>query len=229
MSMMDFYGSELTNDECEAIALFGIHHAHLEDEAQAMQNKWFDYRMWPHVKASYYFAKCYEIAYRRFFEETRDRETSKIIPVYNHHDPLKSRQSTNIHLARQAFDMIGVRYEFGIRFAMKRFCERGWRAMPRTNQLYGDEIIADMKEAWALECRAKLQIADNPYFLAENYKGDIIQNQYHDWLVEQVNKRSLRYMTIGQLVYVNKVMPESVAIARFGEELVARGKRDALV
>jgi hypothetical protein len=228
MGIMDFYGSELTDDECDAAAVAWISHVHFEDEAKAMHNKWFDYRLWPHLKASYYFAECYKRAYQNFFAETRDKETSKIIPVFHHHDPMQSRQKTNIHLARQAFDIVGVRYEFGIRFAMKRFCERGWKSMPRTNQLYGDEIITDMKEAWDAECRAKLQIADNPYFLAENYCGDIIQNQYHDWLEGQVNKRVHKYMTVGQLVYINKVMPEEVAITRFGSELVARGKKDAL-
>lgn len=225
---MDFYGSELTNDECESLAMSLIHHTHMEDEALAMQNKWFDYRLIPHLKATYYFAKCYDVAYRNFFAETRDLKTSRVIPVYNHHDPMQSRQSTNLHLARQAFDIVGVRYEFGIRFAMKRFCERGWKTMPRTNQLYGDEIMADMKDAWDAECRAKLQIPSSSYFLAENYVGDLIQNQYHDWLVGQVNKRVHKYMTIGQLVYINKVMPESVAIEKFGEELVTRGKKDAL-
>jgi hypothetical protein len=225
---MDFYGSELTDDECEMLALTSIHHSHLEDEAEAMQNKWFDYRLWPHIKSTYYFAKCYDVAYRNYFAETRDLETSKLVPVYNHHDPLKSRQRTNLHLARQAFDIAGVRYEFGIRFAMKRFCERGWKTMPRTNQLYGDEIIADMKDAWEVECRAKLQIPTSPYFLAENYRGDLIQDQFHEWLAGQINKRAHRYMTIGQVVYVQKVLPEEVAIKLFGSELVTRGKIDAI-
>lgn len=228
MRIMDFYGSELTDDECDLIGVSWIDRVHLEEESLAMQNKWFDYRLWPHVKATYYFAKCYDVAYRNYFAETRDLKTSKLVPVYNHHDPLQSRQKTNLHLARQAFDIVGVRYEFGIRFAMKRFCERGWKAMPRTNQLYGDEIMADIKDAWDAECRAKLQTADNPYFLAENYCGDIIQDQYHDWLEGQVNKRVHKYMTVGQLVYIKHAIPENVAIERFGSELVARGKKDAL-
>lgn len=226
---MDFYGIELTDDECEMMALTSIHHLHLEDEAAAMQNKWFDYRLWPHIKATYYFAKCYEEAYRRFFAETRDLKTSRIVPVFNHTDPMQSRQSTNLHLARQAFDIAGIRYEFGIRFAMRRFQERGWRVMPRTNQLYGDEIIADMKEAWEEECRAKLQIPSNEYFKAENYCGDVIQKQYHEWLFDQINKRVHRYMTLGQVIYVDRVLPEDIAIEKYGAELISRAKRDALL
>lgn len=224
----EFIGSDLTADECDLMALTTIHHTHLQAEAQASQNKWFDYRLWPHIKATYYFGHCYIAAYRRFFEQTRDRETAKIVPVFRTQDVLDTRERTNLHLARQAFDLIGVRYDFGMSFAMRRFGERGWRSMPRVNQLYGEEILADMQDAWKIECRAKLQIPKHDHFKAENYVGSLTQIQFHDWLESQINMRSHRYMALGQVVYRDKVMPEDVALSRYGAELVARAKRDAI-
>jgi hypothetical protein len=154
---------------------------------------------------------------------------AKIIPVFKCEDPLQTREATNLHLARQAFDIAGVRYEFGIAFAMKRFQTRGWKSMPRVNQLYNEEIILDMQDAWKIECRAKLQIPKHDEFKAENYRGTVTQRQFHEWVAGQVNLRAHKYMSIGQIVYVERVMPEHVAVEMFGEELVARGKRDALL
>lgn len=225
---MKFYGNDLTDDEYDLLALTTIHHTHLEKEAEANQHKWFDYRVWPHVKASYYFADCYINAYRKYFAQTRDLETSKLVPVFRSADAWQTRERTNLHLARQAFDMAGVRYEFGISFAMSRFQVRGWRSMPRVNQLYGEEILLDMQDAWKIECRAKLQIPKHEIYKSDNYRGLMVQDQFHDWIEGQIKKRSHQYMTLGQVVYREKVMPEQVAIARFGEELVARGKRDAI-
>lgn len=225
---MKFYGEQLTDDECDLKALTAIHFSHLENEALASHSKWFDYRLWPHIKASYHFADVYINAYRKYYSQTRDVNVAKIVNAFSSENPLATRECTNIHLARQAFDMLGVRYEFGIGFVMRRFQTRGWRTMPRVNQMYAEEIMLDLKDAWAIECRAKLQIPKHPTFQSENYCGSITQDQFHDWMEGEIKKRAHKYMAIGQVVYRDNVMPERVAIARFGEDLVARGKRDAL-
>lgn len=225
---MKYYGDHLTDDDCELIALTQIHAQHLEEEAAAMQTKWFDYRMMPHVRATYLFARFFNITYRDYFAETRDKDTSKMIRGIHHEDVFKSRDKTTIHLARQAFDTIGVRYEFGLRFAMRRFLERGWRTMPRPNQLYGDELLADLSEAWLEECKVRLQTPEHPMYLAENYTGTRLQREFHAWLFKQINMRGLRYMAIGQAVYVSKVLPEDLAIQTYGEAMVARGKKSAM-
>lgn len=225
---MKFYGDHFTDDDCELIALTQIHAQHLEGEAAAMQSKWFDYRMMPHVRATYWFARCYNQAYQNFFAETRDKDTAKMIRGIHHEDVFKSRDKTAVHLARQAFDMIGVRYEFGLSFAMQRFLDRGWKSMPRPNQLYGEELIEDMADAWRIECSARLQIPTNPMFLAENYTGTRIQREFHEWLFQQINRRSVRHLGLGQAVYVAKVLPESIAAEKYGEGLLARGKRSAV-
>jgi hypothetical protein len=224
-----YYGDHLTDDDCEILALTQIHAQHLEDEAAAMQTKWFDYRMMPHVRATYLFARHFNLAYQRFFAETRDKETSKMIRGIHHEDVFQSRDKTTIHLARQAFDLAGVRYEFGLSFAMRRFLERGWKTMPRPNQLYGDELIADMKEAWVIECDARLQVPKHAMYLAENYTGTRLQREFHEWLFKQINRRSSRHLSLGQAVYVEKVLPESVALEVYGEGLLGRGKRSAVL
>lgn len=225
---MYFYGEHLTDDDCELLALTQIHHSHLEQEAQAMQNKWFDYRLMPHVKATYLFAREFNIAYQRFFAETRDKETAKMIRGINTDDVFKSRDKTTIHLARQAFDLIGVRYNFGLAFAMRRFLERGWRSMPRPNQLYGDELLADLADAWAEECKVRLQIPKNPYFLAENYEGSRIQNEYNEWLVGQIKMRQNPHLALGNALYTAKVLPESIARSAFDEITITRAKKSAV-
>jgi hypothetical protein len=226
---MKFYGSDLSVDELEILSLTTIHHSNLGNESLAMQNKWFEYRLWPNMKATYYFADCYIKAYKNHFATTKDREIAKLVPAFNHEDPMRTKQRTNLHLARQAFDMIGVRYDFGIAFVMKRFCERGWKSMPRPNQLYGEETVLDIKDYWDIECRSKLQIPKSEFFGNDNYVGHVIQKQYHDWIEGQIKSRGNAYMSLGQIVYVDKVMPEKVAIDKFGKELVSRGKRDAIV
>lgn len=226
---MKHYGDHLTDDDCELIALMRIHPQHREDEAAAMHTKWFDYRMMPHVKATYLFAKLYNKAYKNFFAQTRDKDTAELIRAIQHEDVFETRHKTTIHLARQAFDLIGVRYEFGLNFAMQRFLDRGWKSMPQPNQLYSDELIADLQDAWVIECSARLQIPKHPTFKAENYRGTRIQQEFHAWLIGQINNRSLRHMSLGQVIYVDKVLPEQMAIEIYGKELVARGKRSAVL
>jgi hypothetical protein len=194
-------------------------------ESMLFTRKWFDYRAMHPVQATYRFAHEYQQAVLRAYARQKDVRTLDKVKGFDVKGLFESRELSAVWRARQAFDAIGCRYEFALDSIFKRFCERGWRVFPRPNQLYAEEIVLDVRDAWVRECKAITQLAKHERFKAENFEAHPDQIAYQAWQIEQVKTRGgNRAMLLGRLLQEHALTEDSVRTA-FGDTVLSQSKR----
>lgn len=228
---MDYFGSSLTTEECERIALLRIAPVYRETEAELFTLKWFDYRHLHPVKATYLFAHLYEKAIRDIHAKTKDYLEAKTLVVLDHKDifrpPVdKMPLDFSFWRARQEMDRHGVRYDFGLDFLMNRAAARGWRVYPRPNQLYTEEAVLDVRDAWVKYRHAVMQTARNPRFKLDQFSGHPDQVSYHAWLLEECGRRESPVSSLSRCFRERHLSPE-IAMPVFGDSVVREALRFA--
>jgi len=192
-----------------------------ELEPELYSLRWFDYRRMLPSRATQLFVKTYDSQYRAQYAKTQDAGAALTLKVAGVADDIfKSGALLQFWRARQEADRIGCRYPFYLRFVFDRMFQRGWRYLPRPNQLFDDDISLDVEVAWLEAKRQTLQLAKSPIFLAANYCGLPEQDAYYLYLVQQVQARPAPARVLARLVYKDKMLPESVAIEHFGADLI---------
>jgi hypothetical protein len=225
VSQPTFYGSELTVADCEMLALTRVEPSLRVAESLLYTRKWFDVRQYHPVQATYLFAHEYAQAVRRAYGRQKDIRKLEDVKGFDVEGLFESRELTAMWRARQAFDAIGCRYEYGLDNIMKRFCDRGWRVFPRPNQLYAEEVILDVRDAWNGECKAVMQLAKHERFHTQNFTGHPDQIAYQAWQIAQVKTRGgNRAMLLARLLQEHVVTEQAVA-AEFGDSVLAQAKR----
>lgn len=225
MSQSEFFGSTLTPADCEMLALTRVDASLRVAESLLFSRKWFDYRHCHPVQATFLFAHEYAEGVKRAYARQKDIRTLAGVQGFDVEKLFESRELSAMWRARQSFDAIGCRYDFALDFIMKRFCDRGWKVFPRPNQLYAEEVVLDVRDAWLRECKAKMQIAKQERFDARRYTGHPDQKAYQAWHVDQVKTRGgNRAMLLGRLLQEN-VLAEAVVSAAFGEATLSQARK----
>jgi hypothetical protein len=226
--MERFYGDDLTPQQYELLAITKVGAPYREIEPTLFNRRWFDYRAWPPAKATYYFADCYIAAAKRFYARTRDVTTADDIKPLDHQDVFQSGERTAMWRARQTFDMLGVRYPWGMDFAFDRAMKRGWHYFPRPNQLYHETLVLDMKDAWAKHCTEIFEPVKSERFRIENFEDHPDQIAFQTWVADQARKRPQPQMLLARL-FSERLLPEEAALRMFGPELVRQAKHFASI
>ncbi|UUZ75559.1 hypothetical protein LP414_27975 [Polaromonas sp. P1(28)-13] len=188
-----FYGSDLSLEHCEVLAIQNIHRKLLSAEAKLFSTKWFDYRPLHPVQATYLMVHHYNRAFGDFIGTALDR-SKRYTQAFKGKDFMLAREKPSFWRLRQRIDELGIRYEFFLREAMNWHIARGWGKSvmnpPRPAHLAtNDEMIVDVSNAWARECRAKIQYAASPRFAVPQFVGSADQLAYEAYLIEQIKRR----------------------------------------
>lgn len=219
-----FNSSPLTKDDSWIIELSLVPQELRDTESELMQTRWFDYRHLLPAQATYLFAFYYDQVYREFYAMHRDyRKAGEVNPLPCA-DIFESNELLALWRGRQAADQIGCKYDFYLRFAFKRYFERAWKFMPRPNQLYGEELVLDIVDAWAEVKSCSLQVATLKRFQPNAYVGHPDQDAYYAYLVEQINLREHKHMLLSRLVFKDQVLPLDVAGRHFPADVLSRAK-----
>lgn len=221
-----FTGSALNLPDCELLAFAKIPGEVRAVESELFGLKWFDYRHMHPTKATYQFAHAYSKIVRALFAEQKDRDKAEKVTAFFPTDIFKNRELLATTAARQAFDRLGVRYEFAINFILRRNVERGWRVFARPNQIYGEETLLDMLDAWKVERDARLQIPLNPRFKVENFTGHPDQFAWEQYAVKQIDTREHKDKAMGSLFNAG-VLRLQAATVSFPAQTVRDGQRFA--
>jgi hypothetical protein len=187
----EFVGKEKDTAECDGL-MFTLPKEIRQDEICLFKSKWFDYRGLHPVKATYYFAHCFVVAYKRAYATTRDLEASKTIKPFRVDDVFNSSDINAVWRARQACDSAGVSYEFYVKHALEVCYKGGWRYLPRPNQIYSSAMIDEVTDAWEIYCKDILQIVKD-------------QSQYgtkelSDWYIRQLKFRASPAYSASKLI-----------------------------
>lgn len=218
-----FKGSDKPRGACEALALQRLTPDVRALEADLFASKWHDYRLWHPTIATYYYVHCYIEAARRFCAQNNDVERAEQLKVFAVEDIFGSRDLTACVIARQHLDRIGCRYEWALSWMIKRHSDRGWMAFPRPNQLYGEELVMDIGDAWREQCAIALQIPRAAHFqVKDGAQLTPVQREYAEWICEQVRTRTVEHWRPLSRLVGEGVLSVEVARQVFGDTTVSR-------
>jgi hypothetical protein len=192
---------ERPRNACEALCLQRIPKSLQLLEADLYSAKWFDYRLLHPIQATDLFAHYYVSAARLYCEIAHDRDKAQTLRVLGDPDPFKTREAIALHVARQHYDRIGCRYEWAFQFIVKRFTDRGWAAMPRPNQLYGEELLLDVADGWKELCEISLQTPRSKHFQHCTEPLQTAQQEFALWIAAQARTRGhMAFGTCSRLI-----------------------------
>jgi len=224
-----FFGDQLTQEECEILALQNIERRHfLGKEAPLFQTKWFDYRRLHPTKATLLYAHEYLLAYQLFHRIRLDLERSQYMkPVKGYTENIfegKSRDYTAYWKGRQSADELGVPYDFYCKTIIRFAEETCWARCPRPSQMYSEKVREPVITAWAERLTYDLVLPNDPFYLAENYQGRPEQKGFQRYLLSVISKRREKRYVLCHVLYEARVLLEPLAIKFFGQDLVNTAK-----
>jgi len=213
-------GENLSIEQLELRAL-KLDPCHRDGEAALMNSRWFDYRRMHPTMATYFFAECYRLETRRFYAAMVDERSAEECRAFTPDDIFFSRDLTAMWLARRFADGLGLPYPFVLRFARERFFSRTQHNFPRPNQLYGEELEQDLKNAWAGQLARQMTFATDPYFKAQAFKGDKLQVEHVKYVIKQIKARQApHHKMLARLVNEGTLSQRIVEIS-FGAAVAA--------
>lgn len=220
----NYHNADLTTAEYDMMFIQShIDEKYLAKEADLMKSKWFDYRFMHFVEATYLFSMYYTKATQYWTKKVIDMKRGDFVKGFKGGDFLKisQREKVGFWRARAHADSMGISYEFYTHFAFK-WCVEGriWKRFPRPNQLYSQELLTAMVEAWREECAGMPQIP-----IHENYRTDSgidceHTEHFQHWLCNELMKRTSP--ELGLNTYMNKYphITRENAIKYMGEQIV---------
>jgi hypothetical protein len=196
----------------------------LSNEQKRYQTKWFDYRGIHFGAATAWFMDCFKAEYRRavlkYYDHTQGNRTG--LGARRLFD-LKPADITGLWRARQAADDLGIPYPTYCRGAIDAAVLNGnWR-LPRPEHLYSDDCKRAAADLWHQERLARVFIATDPFFSAQNYVGHPAQDDYYAWLVDIFRQRPGGHYAAYKAIYERAAIPAEV-VERLSPAIFARVK-----
>lgn len=218
----DFFGSDLTEDDMERLALERVNRACLKREADLFATKWFDYRRMHHVKATYLFAEFFRRAIQAAVRRYDDMEKAPFVKGHRGDDILALRKAdiTGFWKARQAFDERGIPYGVGLAFAMSYCFSYNRKYTPRPAHLYHPEMLAELEHHWTVMQRARIYAACDPWFGLDQYIGHRDQDAHQEWLIRQVEKKAAPQYALSTFMVERNLLDRKKVAERLGEQVV---------
>lgn len=210
MMLAEFTGAELSEVECEFIALERISLSVLKEERELVKTAWFDYRALHPTKRTYLFAHFYEEAFRHMirlhvdYEQVEGDSPRTYLPK---HDPLgkpKSvlakeaktdkvssfRVTTGVWKARQKADLLGIPYDVFCMSGMKAAIGRIWQRIPTPSQLYSVNILEQVIDRWEELMTQRIYAATLDFYSLRRWEGHPSQMEHSEWLCRQIASRT---------------------------------------
>ncbi|OAD82853.1 hypothetical protein ATN89_17365 [Comamonas thiooxydans] len=192
-----------------------------EKEPDALQRKWFDYRLLHPTEATYLWAHFYNEQAKKFYATCKDTGTADSVVGIAPADALRSREANSVWRARQVLDKIGCPYPWALQFLMRRAINNGWRTFPRPNQMYGYDSVVDLYNAWKERVARELTYSREPFFLALQWEEHPVQVAHIEFVVDQLSKRAApRHRLVSRLIKEG-VLDEALATRFFPAEAEA--------
>lgn len=233
----------------EALLMAHVKRTHMKDVQYAYQARWWDYRRLPLGHSFMLFAREFFKAQRmaariglgkigpiRFQGKTiADEQTKRrfrglhgaIASETTERDIWDKEKSyiAKMFKAMVAADMFGIPYDAWCRLGFRTAGDLKWDRMPGPQHLYSDKLAAMTINEWELELSQRLRLASHPMYLAENYQGWKIQDDYYEW-VRKAIERSARDVAIPLSIacFDKRQLPLELATQWFGEQQMKRAR-----
>lgn len=220
------FGTDLPLEACHDI-MHALPDEWTEPERWLMASKWFDYRFMHPVHATYLFTDAYRRVYRQMYASTYDRAKADYVKGIKAEDPFdlakRNTDRAGLWKARQMADGLCMPYDLYIGIAMTwslRKCRKEY--LPRPTHLYNFDLLTAVSDTWKDRQSGILYVAKDERFKNERYQASPIQDAHHEWLLEQVSKRSNIVYALKGLIFDEQVLPAEKARARWGDVVMSR-------
>ena len=246
-----FFGENLTDAECDLIALSRFSKKLFDGESQLQQICFFDYRYMHPVKRTYLFAHEYMKSYKALYERYIDIDSKGIYGLSRPNDPLdndppknktaKLRTPTCLWTARQVADANCIPYDFYLNAALKYlFNERYYKAMIGTNatkkirlniqasSLYSVEVQKCVEEKWDEYRKARMIWSSNPRLAFDEMEMDgekqphVYKLAYERYVARQILGRTMREFSV-QNAISKRALRKTMATRLFKNEMLNAG------
>jgi hypothetical protein len=191
LALVETMEALLTDADCDLLVVSRVHPAIRHIEPALNDRRWFDLRRLHPARLLLRFVTAYEQAVRDFHAATKDLDEARgLVVLKGQSDPFHRHDLVMFWRARQAFDHMGIPYDWGCRAAMNRAAARGWSAAPQPNQLYSQTMALDIRDAWLRWCEQVYVAATDPWYRLENNVDHPDQVMYRGWLIGHCLSRS---------------------------------------
>jgi hypothetical protein len=223
-SAPDFYGSSLDLASNEILTIQNIDRKLLAIEPKLYGLKWFDYRPLHPATATYLMVHHYNRAYGDFVGRALNHNR-RFMTAFKGKDFMQVHERKSFWRLRQRIDEMGIRYEFFLREAMNWYIKHGWgkqaKHPPRPGQMAAnDELLLDVSNAWARECRAKIQFASHARYRASQWVAAPDQLAYQEYLVTSIKRRPHQQYGLHSALYLYGCLRIEEAVLQFPPETV---------
>lgn len=232
---MEIVGTNLTRQAYEALAIRYVKPALFKGESDLYATKWWDYRPWHPLQATYHFAHAYKLAMRRAIMQRTDLYRGLNAKGLAHEDFLQCSPATitGMWKARQVADGIGCPYDFYCSQAMKYAQKRDWQYLPSPQQLYpkapkfADDIgmVDEIILAWRDRTVTRIVSAESSFFQADAYIGNQHQIEHQAHLVQALRNHPHKCLLLASMVYEQKILLPEVAEKAFGNDTLRAARR----
>lgn len=223
-----YFGQTLTFNECEVLAIAHIDRRLLAQETRLYSFKWFDYRTMHPMMATYLCVHHYNRAYGNFMG-TCFEKGKRFMVGFKGKDFMTVREKQSFWKLRQRIDELGIRYDFFMREAMNWCIENGWRQPPRPAHIASNnELIVEVTNRWAMECRAKIQFSLNPRYTVDEFVGGADQLAYEEYLLGAIMQRAHPKFSLHAALYIYHSLRIESALAKLPLSAIASAIDSAL-
>ncbi len=223
-----FRGQEFRPEQLDALLAFAYSKNDLEDARPLFASKWWDYR-YVHLGYSLFlFAHHYGQAAERWRSKFGINAYAKLDHLYH---PVWRRRGKEVSLAPDAArtgwlratmtaDAFGIPYDRWVNWAFEYAFECQWQRLPSPTMLYGDRLVAHIRQKWQEDCDGLIALPTDPRFLAANYCGHAWQDEFQKWLMDQIAKRQNPITPLRNFLITEPFISEHKARERFGPAVV---------
>lgn len=200
-------------------------------EVALYTTKWFDYRFLHPVQATMRYVEAYVPVYRRVYAESVNSRAAPYIPVFKgDFFSLDAATKTGLWRGRQIADAIGMPYseyiDTSFRLTLKYWNQR---FLPRPCHLYSTDVIEKTVAHWVKLQEARSYVSEEPEYLTDAYQGFPIQNDHHEWILEQAGKRANSTVFLDRMVNERRLLPIDKVEVRFGADIADQIRASASV
>lgn len=222
-----FYGSDLSPQLCDFIALNGIKNDLLEKEASLFATKWFDYRFLHPTKATYLFAHLYSEGYKLASQQIYDVNKGKYMKGWKGKDFMDKKERGGFWKARQKADELGIPYSNYINYAIQFGLKRCWKRIPRPTHLYSDLCVEFVYDRWQEELLAGIVEPQIAHLRLENQKDSIVHTAMQRWVCSVLKTRKNPHFGLSHYMSKLKIVSESIALEYFDIETLTKAHKEA--
>ena len=196
----------------------------LIDERQLHGMKWFDYRFMTPMEATMKFRDVFQQYYRHKYSRNIDTPSAETkFGVRNGEATSHPAEFTSFWRVRQQADELGVPYNVFLDAGFEVLLRNRFKRIPYINQFLGIhrlQIGSAVWQHWLEYQQAWPRFSRLPQYRNESFSGLRAQTAHRAWVLDEIDRRGAKAWAIGAACFVDRVITEELAEARFGKEKV---------